>query len=462
MNDFINKNKHISHGLEITTISVLSLSLLSLSIIGMDGNLSAIILYFLMLLLGVMLIGIFSSQEEKFLKFKLFIFFFSIYVTYMLAHHYILLSISPNIPPYDFLDEHKFYEFSDLGLPYISGEKNFFDLFSVYEVHQLPLHVVFSSLITYFSVLIDGHNTIIVQKLLSPFFGGMFSVVLFSTLKHQFQDSSFSFNATIGYGLLSAVFMYSTTLLRDIDVALAYMIFIYLFLQLYSYKNFFLLMIIAFFTVYLRAESGMVLFATTLLYAYLYVRTLQSRSIKLIFYIILIGLFTFVILLMFNKIIGMIVVLNEANSVRGLAQSSTGSLSLLFDKLPFGVSHLAKVLFAQMQPFPFFLAINRPIEALSGLLWPFVFIMMTYAIWRKNIRDNIDIKVKYLLLIAIAVLFLMSSEANTRRMMSVYPVIYITSLYVFLILPQNKIKRAITYYLFGIISLNTFYYLIKV
>jgi len=312
-----------------------------------------------------------------------------------------------------------------------------------------------------FSTFIDGHNTIILQKLLSPFLGGLFIVVLYSTLKYQFKDRTFTLNATVAYGLLSAIFMYSTPLLRDIDVALAYMVFLYIFLQKNSFIHFLFLLFVAFLTVYLRVESGMVLFGLTSLYSYLYVRKLESRSIKLIFYILLIMLFSFIFLLIFNKIVGMIISLDESNTARGISGSSAGSISLLFNKLPFGLSHLAKVLFGQMQPFPFFLVIDRPQEAISGIFWPFIFIMMFYAVMKKNIRVLIDAKVKYLLMVTIAVLFLMSSEPMTRRMMSVYPIIYITSLYVFLTVPNNELKRALSYYIFGIISFNTFYYFIK-
>ena len=310
-------------------------------------------------------------------------------------------------------------------------------------------------------ISIKKYVIMFISILITPFLGGILSVVLYSTLKYQFTDRTFVLIATISYGLLSAVFMFSTPLLRDIDVALAYMIFIYIFLQPNSYKNIILLSIVAFLTVYLRAESGLVLFGLILLYGHLYVRRLESRSIKLIFYILLIGLISFVLIMMSQKIIGMIVGLNEANTARSIQRASAGSIALLFNKLPFPLSSIFKVTFGQMQPFPFFLAIDRLPEAISGIFWPFIFIVMLYAMIKKDIRVLIDEKVKYLLIVAITILFLMSSEPMARRMMSVYPIIYIISLYVFLSVSKNQIKRALSFYLFGIVSLNIFYYLIK-
>lgn len=447
----------------IATVMLL-LSLFLLSIVALDGSLAPIFLFFLMLVFGTTLIVVFSNKDEIFLKIKLFIFSFSIILIYTLANHYILVQSFPITSSFLYPDGPTFYLFSNLALPYINGEKNFFDLFSVasFPMNELPLHLIFSAYIAYFSNVIDGNNTIIIQKLLSPFFGGMFSVVLYSTLKYQFKDTSFAFKATLAYTLLSAVFIYATSLMRDIDIALAYMIFIYLFLQPHSKINFLFLIVVSYLTLYLRAESGIVLFGMILVYSWLYVRKLQSRSIKLIFYILFIALFSIVILLMYNKIAGMIIDRNESNLVRAVAQSSSGSIGILLNKLPFPLNSVAKVLFGQIQPFPFLLAIDRPPEAISGIFWPFIFMTMLFVVIKKNIRIFLDEKLKYLLMMSITVLFLMSSEPMARRMMSVYPIIYITSLYVFTFFEKNTIKKAMLYYIFGIVSLNIIYYLIKI
>jgi len=449
---------------DIMFIVMLYVSSFLLGTIVLEGNFAPILLYTVMIVIGIALIIFFSNRYEIFFKTKLFIFFFSFYLFYIMMHDYILLNLFPHFPPFDYFDERTFYHYSDLALFYILKGKNFFDLFSDWNLpfRDLPLHAVFSALIAYFSMLVDGKNTIMVQKMLSPFFGGLLLVVLYSTIKYQFKDRDFALHATFVYGTLSAVFMYSTPLLRDIDIALAYMIFFFLFLHKNSFINFILLFLIAFLTMYLRIESGMVLFAFILLYSYLYVKELQSRSMKWMFYVLLMILFSFVILLMFNKIIGMIIHLNEANITRSIASASSSSIGVLLNKLPFPLSYIAKVTFGQMQPFPFFLAIDRPPEAISGIFWPFIFIMMSYAVMKKNIRVLIDTKVKYLLMFAITILFLMSSEPMARRMMSVYPIIYIVALHTFFYVDKNNIKKSLLYYIFVIIALNTFYYLLKV
>jgi len=449
-------------GIGIASVVMFILSLFLLSIVALEGSLAPILLFSFMTITVISFIIILSKEEIQ-LKSQLFIFFFSLYLIYTLIQHYIFLSFSPKLPFY-FPDEPKFYHFSDLAVPYLTGEKNFFELFSNWRLplHDLPLHPVFSGYIAYFSTLIDGRNSILIQKLLSPFFGGLLLVFLYATIKHQFNDTKFAFNATLAYGLFSAVFMYSTPMLRDIDVALFYMMFFYLFLQKFSYVRFSLLFVVAFLTFYLRVESGMVLYGLLLVYLYLYVRTIESKSIKYIFYILTMVLISFVVMLMYKKVMGKIVSVDETYTSLGVARSSKGSIALLFDKLPFGLSHTAKLLFSQLKPFPFFVAISRPLEAISGLLWPFIFITMLYAVIKKEIRNKIDEKVIYLVMTAIAVLFLMSSGPVVRRMMSVYPMIYMTSLYVFFILPDYQSKRVFSYYMFGIISLNVFYYLLKI
>ncbi len=450
-------------GMGITSTIMFVLSILLLSIVALEGSLAPIVMFSFMLVFTAVLI-IILSKDEILLKLKLFIFFFSLYVLYVLIQHYIFLTYSPTKLPFYFVDEPKFYSFSKLAVPYLTGDKDFFELFSNWRLplHDLPLHAVFSGYIAYFSMMIDGSNSILIQKLLSPFFGGLLLLFLYLTIKYQFKDTKFALNATFTYGLLSAVFMYSTPMLRDIDVALAYMIFFYIFLQKFSFIRLALLFLVAFLTVYLRVESGMVLYGLLLLYVYFYVRTINNKSIKLIFYILMTVLFSFVVMLMYKKVMGKIVSVDEAYTSMGIVRSSSGSIALLFDKLPFGLSHTAKFAFSQMKPFPFLGAIDRPLEAISGLLWPFIFIMMIYAIVRKDIRIKMDEKIKYLLIVSIVILLLMSSGAVVRRLMSVYPVIYIVSLYVFFIVPKDETMKRFAYYTFGIFSLNVIYYLMKI
>ncbi|WP_415407809.1 hypothetical protein ACLHDG_04560 [Sulfurovum sp. CS9] len=448
--------------LDYISIVMLLLPLSSLSIVALYGSLAPISIFFLMVVLGSILIVVFSNKSEIFLKIKLFVFFFSLYLTYSLINYYILLEIYPNKLPFGYVDEKTLYSFSNFGLPYISGEKSFFDIFSVFKLSELPLHTAITSVIAYLSILIDGANTVMVQKLLSPFLGGLFAVVLYSTLKYQFTDRNFSLNAVFAYSLLSAVFIYSTPMLRDIDVALAYMIFFYLFLQKNSIGNLLLLFLVSYITMYLRTESGMVLLALILLYIHFYARDVQSKVLKSIIYIMSIILISFVLILMYNMVMGKIISLHEGTVTRTIAAASSDSIGVLFNKLPFGVSHTAKVLFAQILPFPFFHKLAYPPYIISGIFWPFIFIMMLYVIMKKNIRVLVDEKVKYLLLAVITVLYLMSGEPLTRRMMAVFPIIYIVSLYAFIAIPKNKIKKIISYYFFGMISLTVLYYFIKI
>ncbi|HHD80544.1 MAG TPA: hypothetical protein ENK99_02910 [Campylobacterales bacterium] len=439
---------------------MLSVALVMLLIIGFNGILTPIVLFILLCTLGCTLIVVFAKDSQS-LKLKLFLLFFSTYLVYIMIHDYVLINVNPDYRPIDYIDENTFYHYTFVGLPYISGERNFLDIFSVFEINETILHTIISSSIAYLSVAIDGKNTLIVQKLLSPFLGGLFSVVLFSTIYSQFQNKNFAVKSTLAYGFLSAVFMYSTTILRDIDIALLYMMVFYLFLETQKLKNIFLIGIIAYITMYLRFESGMVLFALLLLYIYFYVKELESKKMKMIFYILFSILSGIVLLLVLPKIIHVVGHLNEANTTRSISAASSGSIGLLLNKLPFPMSYVAKVIFGQMQPFPFFKAIDRPLEVISSVFWPFIFLMMNYAFIKKDIRKLIDIKIKFLLFIAIAILFLMSSEPMVRRMMSVYPIIYLVSLYAFVFISSNKIKKIFYYYLFAMIFITTLYFFVK-
>lgn len=453
----MNTNKYFS----IISILSIFIALLLLITISFYEKLAPIVLYLLLITITTSLI-VTLSRSEVILKIKIFLFFFSFYLTYTLIQHYILLIYSPE-HPYIFPDEIHFYHFSELAVPYLTGEKSFFELFSNWKLplHELALHTVFSGYIAHVSYLIDGQNTIIIQKMLSPFLGSLLLVFLYLTLNLQFEDKRFTLKATLIYGLFSAVFMYSTPLLRDIDVALAYMIFFYIFLHRFSYFRLTLLFFIAFLTSYLRLESGMVLYGLVLLFLYFYVRDINSGPLKYILYILVSIIFAVVISMTYKKVTNKIISVDQSYASKGIAQSSANSISLVFNKLPFGLSHTAKLLFSQIKPFPFLGAIDRPLEAISGVFWPFIFTMMLYAVFQKNIRRHIGEKMAYLLIVVIVILYLMSSGPLVRRMISVYPIIYFVSLYTFYVLPKQKIKNFLFIYLFGIFSLNLLYHLIK-
>ena len=458
MKDNINNSIHLN----LLATTTFLLSFLSLNLFSFNLYLSPIIIYSLMILLGSIAI-ISLSNEDKLIKIKLFISIFSLLLIYILLHDSILLTFYPNKLPFDYPDDKTFYHFSDLSLPYLTGEKHFLTLFSFasYPMHDLPLHVMFSGTINLLSHIIDGENNILVQKLLSPFFASLFSVILYSTLKFQFKNAHFALRATLVYSLLSAMFIYSTSLMRDTDIALAYMLVIYLFFQPNSKLNFFFIFTIASITLYLRTESGLVLFGILLLYSYFYIQTIRSKNLRFILYLFFITLFIFIVLLISGKLMAMINMRSEINTTKALTHASSSSIGLLLNKLPFPLNTITKLLFGQIQPFPFFNAIDRFPEALSGIFWPLIFISMLYTIIQKNLQRHLNQKTITLLLLALLVLLLMSSEPMARRMMSVYPIIYIVSLYFFLYSPRDKIKYTILYYLFGIMTLNTLYYIIK-
>ena len=159
-------------GIGIVSTIMFLLSLILLGTVALEGSLAPIVVFSLMIIVATALI-ITLSKEEILLKLKLFIFFFSLYVLYVLVQHYVFLTYTPTRLPYHFPDEPKFYYFSELAVPYLTGDKDFFELFSNWRLplHDLPLHTVFSGYIAYFSIIIDGSNSILIQKLLSPFFG---------------------------------------------------------------------------------------------------------------------------------------------------------------------------------------------------------------------------------------------------------------------------------------------------
>ena len=118
------------------------------------------------------------------------------------------------------------------------------------------------------------------------------------------------------------------------------------------------MLLVAFMTYFLRNESGIVLFALTILSLFFSVKELKNIWLRMIIYSVLFVLFLVIVYLSASVILSITEHYSQMAEGRaaatGAVQSTKGSFSKIFDKLPFGVSHSLKVMFGQIQPFPLF------------------------------------------------------------------------------------------------------------
>ncbi|WP_300603503.1 hypothetical protein [Niabella sp.] len=228
----------------------------------------------------------------------------------------------------------------------------------------------------------------------------------------------------------------------------------------------FLLAFLSYIIYLFRPEHG--LFSITLLFLYLYLFLFENNYRNK--GVIIFGGFVAVLVVLFlfrNQIAeGLSTISNTTNSYSNLSLSSAGSNSFGAQllKLPFGIRHITIGLFSQTLPFPFYDRLDNigmlPLS-IAAIFWFVIWIILLTGLFykRKSITGNK--KAFYLFLISCLLVLGATSNADTRRIMCVFPVFYLASM---LVLYSYKKEQRLRIIVLGIGSyalLITGYLLLK-
>lgn len=285
---------------------------------------------------------------------------------------------------------------------------------------------------------------------------------LFKTLTLYFNLSK-SVKYTIIFGVFSYLFYYSGFLLRDVFIALFYMIAIYLYHEnKLNYKTIIKFGLLALITYSFRNENGLFLF----LFLFFYIFNSQS-SLKRNFLLTTIILFLIysssILFLVYENSIETFEIYNEFSNKR-IDNLGSDSLITKLDKLPTGIKEISMIGFKLMYPFPFWDFFNFKIGdiifiniSLAGIFSYYIngFIIITIIFFRKHFK--IKKSLIYLIIIAYSLILLNLSNLDTRRIFYVYPILFIF----FLVLSsQIKKKKYINTFLIALYSILTIIYVL--
>jgi len=285
---------------------------------------------------------------------------------------------------------------------------------------------------------------------------------LFKTLTLYFNLSK-SVKYTIIFGVFSYLFYYSGFLLRDVFIALFYMIAIYLYHEnKFNYKTIIKFVLLALITYSFRNENGLFLF----LFLFFYIFKSQS-SLKRNFLLTIIILFLIymssILFQVYENSIETFEIYNEFSNKR-IDNLGSDSLITKLDKLPTGIKEISMIGFKLMYPFPFWDFFNFKIGdiifiniSLAGIFSYYIngFIIITIIFFRKHFK--IKKSLIYLIIIAYSLILLNLSNLDTRRIFYVYPILFIF----FLVLSsQIKKKKYINTFLIALYSILTIIYVL--
>lgn len=296
-------------------------------------------------------------------------------------------------------------------------------------------YIFYIAVLAYISEVFFDGNHLFVQYLGSVFFGALLSIVIYKILLLYF-DSKKSANYTLLYSLLSVVFVFSFKLIRDVHIAFFYAVSIYVVLRKFSVRGLLVLILNVLILWQLRFEHG--LFALVFIAYYLYERIKRN--------ILLVVLLAISVLSIFIVYFGDALLSAQDGMSRYVeytydsVMSKDDSLGALVYTFPSPIKEVLIVLLSQIQPFPSWVALNNSpnayatIIASHDIIRTFFLYIVFYSmiLWMpfNKIYKRVPAKLKYLLLITFVFLLLNSSNMHSRRIMCLFPIIFLVYVWI--------------------------------
>lgn len=278
-----------------------------------------------------------------------------------------------------------------------------------------------------------GGATVFYMTLAQTLFGVLSSIILYRIISDRYPEKAVKLTAT--FSCCSLFLFYSSVIIRDITVALFFLYALDYLTKEFKISRFFLLILFGFIVWGIRLYSGLFYFIFPV--SYLALRITKG-----------VGKRTTIIMLMVLGLMMLPVVAVTALGEQTQAEleqydefSANRNENGLFNrlsKLPLGAKQLAITLFSQISPFPphsllkssstfsqFYMGLDHIVYE---IFWFFVVFMLAYLCIIKGKYKLLSREELILLMIALLYIVVNTAHPDIRRMMPVYPIIYLINL----------------------------------
>lgn len=258
-----------------------------------------------------------------------------------------------------------------------------------------------------------------------------------------------SYRWALIYSFLSINFYYSTLILRDIPIALLYLIvFCYIFNR-YSVKSLCIIFLCVLVIWGIRPQNGLFILLY-LLTPFIKDRFEMKETILVVIMVLLIGF-------IFFKFDGMDMYMqNQTGFYNRLQIADSTSVLNQFNIFPPVISHAIKAIYILLSPIPCwsFMAIGASANELNNLLgFPraigtyYNYIMLGFILFglRMFFKSGILPKYKYSLLVSLLFIGLQSNSTELRRIMLCFPILLLYSTILIDNIPSRTTHRVIEY-----------------
>lgn len=420
---------------------LLTLLMLFVSLIGIFiVDFQTMIFLFFFYIVGVSITSITNNKNKLIVLdiYKVLYIIGSVYMLlcylYMEFHDYDFL-LAVDIP-YAFLpNTQKYMENSNLYYALLDIWSNYY-LFVRFEPGYFSYSTLFGFLGEFFRA-----NFYVSQQIATLFIYPLIGVFVFKIMiKNNFKAKK-AFKYSLIISICTIILFYSSQALRDIHIALLYLMTIYLtFKDRFDILNLAKIILLILITITFRVESGLFLFVLIPTYFLITLHNRKQRNtVIFVSLFILIGLLSFS-LAYYNQI-NSVFEANQENYVEGITEGS-GVISSL-QKVPIA-GDFASIIYNGVQPLPFwshnFWDGNNPLGAevynimnfpksISSFFNWFVIVYILFWLFSKGLRRKtkgyISKPLQYQLWIGLVFLYMQSAVIAQRRLMAYYCIFYI-------------------------------------
>lgn len=322
--------------------------------------------------------------------------------------------------------------------------------------------------LAYFANIFD-RNSVLFQILNIAYFGILINIFVYKILLFYVKNE-LAKKYSIYYSLFTYIICFSTWILRDIHIALFFAIAIYIYHLPFKFSRLLILIILQLIIFEFRYVSGIAFLFFPFSFIYNEIKNRKDIVMRLFisFTVLSISIYFF-----FNNLMAFI---NDLGDVYGryskysietaIDQGGLGQKLLL---LPFGIKQIVIIIYSQIDPFPpwdlllksenFFEIFFGLFYIIAPIYWGFVFYLILIN-FRKYF-NNLEFKMRLLLVFVIIYLIGNSSNLNLRRIISVYPIIYFFFVFIISKMTKSKIKTFFNNYLILYFFLIAFYIILK-
>lgn len=436
--------------------------IISVSLFFISGSFASTAFAILIIIIGT-LSSFLLKKEYRQNGLKLFYIVFSVYTIFALFHYLDVFYYNS----YIFSDEEGFLTWAHDVANNSSLVSVFKDSFDESFLMENRGYMFYIGSIAYFAqTYLDGYNELLLF-LSSVLFGSLSSLVLYRLLIFHTTIIK-SFKYSLLFALFSASLLFSFTLLRDIHITFFYLCGFVIISKKYSLKGLILLIVLTILTWHFRYEHGV--FFIIFILCYLYIRLRRYKFIFVLLGIIAAGLSSSFIYENFSNISGNLTRYTEYTE--DSAMSKDDSLGKIIWTLPTPIKEVGIILNSQLQPFPSWKNLEESTNLYSAIIslppifysffwFTIIFGLIKWFVLKKKYK-LIDKDLKLLGLIAL--IFIVSNVANLeiRRIMCVYPILYL--IYVIIntkLLTRKQINTTLYQSSFSYIALIFIYLIIK-